>query len=81
MDEAKRVVVENYPAGKLPDDVRGDIDPAHRVRVTVEDADAVPDRWEPFFRRLEAYHRSSPRPPVTTEEAVARVRALRDEWD
>ena len=73
MDEAKRVVVENYPAGKLPDDVRGDIDPAHRVRVTVEDADAGP-RYKRF--QGAAAHRNT-----SVEDAVSRIRALRDEWD
>ncbi|WP_206455241.1 hypothetical protein [Aurantimonas marina] len=37
MSELKRIVIEDYPADRLPADVRQDIDPSHRVRVTVED--------------------------------------------
>lgn len=37
MKKLKRVISYNYPASRLPGDVRGDIDPAHRVEVIVEE--------------------------------------------
>ncbi|ALN71971.1 MULTISPECIES: hypothetical protein [unclassified Aureimonas] len=77
MGEHKRIVIEDYPVENLPEELRGGIEPGHRVTVTVEEAS---DRWSDLFRRIDAYQSANAR-PVTTEEAVARVRALRDEWD
>ena len=76
-----RVIHRELTASDLPADLRGDIDPSHRVRVVVEDLGqgdvarkAVADR----VRRLAgiARHRNT-----SIEEAVARVRSIRDEWD
>ena len=77
MDELRRHVVENYPVEKLPDDLRGTIDSSHRARIIVEDM-GEPRGRETF---AELQQRIIPRGTTSIEEAVARVRALRDEWD
>ncbi len=77
MGEHKRIVIEDYPVENLPEELRGGIETGHRVTVTVEESE---DRWSDLFRRIDAYQSANTR-HVTSEEAVARVRALRDEWD
>ena len=74
----ERVVLDHYPASKLPDDLRGGILPSASVKITVEEIQAAPDR-----ERLLSLLRKSRGaiPTVTLEEAVRRVRELRDEWD
>ena len=70
------IVKLNYPASKLPEDLREGINPAAKVTVTVVD-DTPPGKpltleeiWD--LRR----------PPYrTAEEIVASVRRQRDEWD
>lgn len=76
---SKRVVIDDFPASELPAVVRGDIDPSHRVRVVVEDRSR--SSWSNLVAQVKAYQAKRTTPPVTAEEAVARVRALRDEWD
>ena len=77
MGEHKRIVIEDYPVENLPEELRGGIETGHRVTVTVEESE---DRWSDLFRRIDAYQSANTR-HVTSEEAVARVRAIRDEWD
>lgn len=77
MDERKRIVVENYPASDLPAKLRGGIDPAHRVHVVVEDIDEerMPRRCLiDFLGAAKGVYGDA-------DEAVAYVRALRDEWE
>jgi hypothetical protein len=72
-----KVVRENYPASKLPEDLREGIDPASRVTVTVMEDDKPPHR----VMTLEEIF-ASRRPPFrSAEEIVADIRRLRDEWD
>ena len=71
-----KIIRENYPASKLPEDLREGIDPSTRVTVTVvEDAPShSPMTLEEIF--------ASRRPPYrSAEEIVASIRQLRDEWD
>ncbi len=83
---------EHVSAAILPESIRGDIPPDAVVTVTVtEEAEiAAPDhgtRQQPiatrdlgdFWRRVD--EAKGDRPPVSIEEAVQRVRDLRDEWD
>ena len=72
-----KVVRENYPASKLPEDLREGIDPASRVTVTVTEHEEPPHR----VMTLEEIF-ASRRPPFrSAEEIVADIRRLRDEWD
>jgi hypothetical protein len=72
-----KVVRENYPASKLPEDLREGIDPASRVTVTVTEDEKPPHR----VMTLEEIF-ASRRPPFrSAEEIVADIRRLRDEWD
>lgn len=76
-----RIVLEHYPAAKLPKDLRGDIDIGAPVRVVVEEEETAKPRLtvEQFRALIERAHNSAK--PTTIEEATARVRALRDEWE
>ena len=75
MDEKKRHVVEDYPAEKLPEELRGDIDPSHRARVTVEDTSPKEREQRRHLRHFgAARHRNT-----SIKEAVDRIRRLRDE--
>jgi len=72
-----KIVRENYPVSKLPDDLREGRDPAARVTVTVIE-DERPQHRPMTLEEIWA----SRRPPYrSTEEIVASIRQLRDEWD
>ncbi len=72
-----KIVRENYPASKLPEDLREGIDPGSRVTVTVMENDKPPHE----VMTLEEIF-ASRRPPFrSAEEIVADIRRLRDEWD
>jgi hypothetical protein len=71
-----RNIVDFFPADQLPDRLRGNIRSDHKVRVTVEDigpADMPADR----LRRLHGAFRNR---NTSVDEAVSRIRGLRDEW-
>jgi predicted nucleic acid-binding protein len=70
-----KIVRENYPASKLPDDLREGIDPAKRVTVTVVE-DQPP--YEPMT--LEEIFASRRPPYRSADEIVASIRKMRDEW-
>lgn len=88
-----KIVREHYPVANLPEDLREGLDVHARVRVVVE-VDGPSPLTEPDFSSdnekpltvediLEIRRRlfADGRPSVTAEEAVARIRELRDEWD
>jgi hypothetical protein len=77
MDEPKRHVVDDYPAAKLPEDLRGDIDPAHCARVTIEEVTTPVRPGDPSPLR---YFGAAKHKNTSVEEAVERIRMLRDEW-
>lgn len=76
-----KAITEHFPASKLPDEVRQDIDPELSVTVTVliEDDARTPPTIEQLRDMLDAAQRIAV--GVSTDEAVARIRAFRDEWD
>ena len=76
-----KIVKEQYPASKLPDDLRGPLPPQALVRVTVESDETPAKSVKQVMQDIEAARSKGEWPSVSTEEAVARVRALRDEWD
>jgi hypothetical protein len=72
-----KIVRENYPASRLPEDLREGIDPASRVTVTVTEDGKPPHR----VMTLEEIF-AARRPPFrSADEIVADLRRLRDEWD
>jgi hypothetical protein len=71
-----KIIRENYPASKLPEDLREGLDPSTTVTVTVvQDTPSYqPMTLEEIF--------ASRRPPYrSAEEILASIRQLRDEWD
>lgn len=75
-----RVVREHYPASKLPDELRGKIARDSSVKITIEEEIRQPFSATDLARQLREYRKTNPK-PVTIEEAVDRIRRLRDEWD
>ena len=66
--------VAKYPAGKLPDELRGEIDPSATVTVTVAISGQTAPRFADIFETL---HHDR----ILSDDPVMRVRALREEWD
>lgn len=67
---------QEYPASKLPADLREGLDPGATVSVTVEEL--KPPRRGMTLEEIFAMRR----PPFrTTEEIDADIRRQRDEWD
>ncbi|MGE0501215.1 MAG: hypothetical protein AB7O76_09735 [Rhizobiaceae bacterium] len=75
-----RIVLEHYPASRLPEELREGIEAGASVRVTVEEESRRPplSREELLASLRNARKHAT---GVTLDEAVARVRELRDEWD
>ena len=71
-----KIIRQNYPASKLPEDLREGIDPSTRVTVTiVEDVSSYrPMTLEEIWALRQPPYRS-------TENIVGGIRQLRDEWD
>ncbi|MER2605747.1 MAG: hypothetical protein ABTQ29_07960 [Siculibacillus sp.] len=76
-----RVIHRELTAAELPDDLRGDIDPTHTVRVVVEDLGLHDDTRKAVAERVLRLAGIAGHKNTSIEAAVARVRALRDEWD
>ena len=76
MSRTKKVVTDDVAAGELPERLRGEFEPQEVVRVTVEEKPRV--AAEPRYKKFQGIAASR---NTSIEEAVARVRALRDEWD
>lgn len=86
MDERDKIIRDDYPVERLPEDLREGLGDVGRVRVTVEVVRKLSraeklKNWEEIKARIERARSSPNFKPVSTEEAVARVRELRDEWD
>jgi lipoate-protein ligase A len=73
-----KIVLEHYPASKLPQELRKGIADGASVRVTIEE-ELRPLTRKEFLASLKEARRNAK--GVTIEEAVARVRELRDEWE
>ena len=76
-----RIIHEHYPASKLPEDLREGINPSGHVTVTVVEEAQRPSREKLVELLEQARARARAAGDVSTEEAVRRVRDLRDEWD
>ena len=79
MDETRKVITEDVAVSELPEKVRGDFSADEVVRVTLEQQPKLLEEGEEpaylKFAGIGAYMNTS------IEEAVARVRALRDDDD
>jgi hypothetical protein len=86
-----KIVRDHYPVANLPSDLRGNFSPTGTVRVVIEVEDQAtrpsfsapetrPTTGKDVAEAIKRY-RALGRPSVTAEEAVARIRELRDEWD
>jgi hypothetical protein len=76
MSETKKVVTEDVAVSDLPEKVRGDFKPDDLVSVTLEQPAAPVPRHDALkYAGIGAYMNTS------IEEAVARVREWRDDWD
>jgi hypothetical protein len=72
-----RIVRENYPVSKLPEDLRVGVDPSSTVTVTIVEEEKRPERvmtLEEIFALR--------RPPFRTAEEIDEdLRRQRDEWE
>ncbi len=76
-----RVIHRDLKAADLPPELRGGIDPSHRVRVVVEDIDDRRILRSASAARILSLVGAASNNEPSVEEAVSRVRAIRDEWD
>ncbi|MCV9962103.1 hypothetical protein OIU34_09340 [Pararhizobium sp. BT-229] len=85
-----KIVREHYPASRLPKELREGLEDHVRVTVIVEEQMKIDTQFEmkerkPFtaLEAVEAIKRfkEQGRPSIDSDEAVARIRALRDEWE
>jgi len=76
-----KIVRENYPAAKLPADLRPTDDPNARVRVTIEEESAEELQRPEHVMTLEEIFAARRPPHRTKEEIDADLRRDRDEWD
>jgi hypothetical protein len=72
-----RIVLHHFPASKLPDEMRGKVDPSSTVTVTVEEEENRPER----VMTLEEIWALRAPPFRTAEEIDEQLRRDRDEWD
>ena len=74
-----KIVRERYPVNRLPQELQDEVGEAEYVRLVIDIDPPPPPTRERLTRLLEEARKNAV--GITTEEAVARVRALRDEWD
>lgn len=73
MSDVRRLTLEGQRVEDLPEEIRTGIAPSATVTVKLE-----PSASQPRYMK---YHGAAAYMNTSIEEAVARVRALRDEWD
>jgi hypothetical protein len=74
-----KIVLEHYPASKLPADLRAGIAPDASVTVTVQEEGRKLLNREDMLRLMRDAQANAP--GTSLKDAVSRIRALRDEWD
>lgn len=80
-----KIVVKDYPVSNLPEELRVGLEGLGSVTLTIEEARSFSPK--PIMARdLVAQLRAEkaekgPEGGVSSEQAVARIRALRDEWE
>ena len=78
MGEITKIVVENYPVERLPEDLRRGLEKAGIVTVTLEAGQGTAAAPR---RSLRSFIGSAPGVYASPDEAVEYVRRLRDESD
>jgi hypothetical protein len=72
-----KIIRERYPASKLPEDLRGGMDPSSTVTVMIVEDEKPPRK----IMSLEEIF-AARRPPFRTADEIDRdLRQQRDEWD
>jgi hypothetical protein len=72
-----RIIRENYPASKLPEDLRAGVDPSSTVTVTIVEEERRPEKAV----SLEEIWALRTPPFRTAKEIDDDLRRQRDEWD
>jgi hypothetical protein len=72
-----RFVREHYPASKLPEDLRGNVDPSSTVTVTVVEEEKRPEH----VMSLEEIWALRQPPFRTAQDIDDELRRDRDQWD
>lgn len=83
-----KIVREHYPVEKLPEDLQAELVPGSTVTLTIE-ATELRSNQQPqrhgnisdLLERIQKLRASGVIKPVTSEEAVERIRSLRNEWN
>ena len=75
MGETRKIIIDSYPAEKLPEDLRRQIS-AKTVRITMETEETPVPR-----KPLSSYVGAGKGLYATPEEALEAIRSLRDEWE
>jgi hypothetical protein len=83
-----KIVREHYPVSQLPEDLRAQFPGVETVRLVIEEGAAQRGENDPlggdegrdFWTTLQQA-RASLKEPRSLRDAVADIRALRDEWD
>ncbi|MGV8937903.1 MAG: hypothetical protein ACOH2J_12330 [Allorhizobium sp.] len=89
-----KIVRDHYPVANLPEDLREGLDNKTTVRIVIELESEQPhgalglsesEYKKPLTARetveMIRKYKAEGHPSVSAEEAVARIRELRDEWD
>lgn len=75
-----KVVRNHYPVSRLPEDLQRQLGNAKAVRLTMEGEEPSTRSLTEILMEAKRLREEGKIKAITTEDAVARVRALRDEW-
>lgn len=75
------IVLDDYPVAALPEDLRRKARGAKSVRLTMEPIIEPERSLSEILADVTRLRAEGKIQPVSPEDAVARVRAIRDEWD
>jgi len=73
-----KIIRDHYPARSLPEDLRSGLKPDSLVRVVIEEEQVSPKQKRKQLRDILIEARKA---APTDDDAVARIRKLRDEWE
>ncbi|CAN7339573.1 hypothetical protein LJR009_002841 [Bosea sp. LjRoot9] len=77
-----KIVRDHYPVSKLPHELREAVGNVVSVRLTLEPVDQSSSNCtRAALECAKSLRRSGKIRAVTSQEAVTRIRELRDEWD